>query len=245
MPGGSAQHQPTILGRQPPPQQQQQHIPPSTPTYHHHHQHQRPKSRRRSTAPSKPGPPLISPATESSFAIPPPPQTPRQSFQPSPGTPKVSTISFTPLPDFSTINPPLSAAAENYSSPGNVFSYSPSDFPHAVGGPTPGSEPIFAPTPPPTNPQYATYPFSATPGHQNGAAANALTPGSYSQTSGSHSERSAGVEKDPFLSLLEQLAENEGNDKGGPSELDFFLGSTGGEGMGLDGGGDAGNGMAA
>ena len=32
-------------------------------------------------------------------------------------------------------------------------------------------------------------------------------------------------EKDPFLSLLEQLAENE-HSHGGPSELDFFLGNT-------------------
>ncbi len=30
------------------------------------------------------------------------------------------------------------------------------------------------------------------------------------------------MEKDPFLSLLEQLAENE-HSQGGPSELDFFL----------------------
>lgn len=30
------------------------------------------------------------------------------------------------------------------------------------------------------------------------------------------------VERDPFLSLLEQLAENE-QSRGGPSELDFFL----------------------
>lgn len=29
-------------------------------------------------------------------------------------------------------------------------------------------------------------------------------------------------DKDPFLSLLEQLAENE-NSRGGPSELDFYL----------------------
>lgn len=33
-------------------------------------------------------------------------------------------------------------------------------------------------------------------------------------------------EKDPFLSLLEQLAENE-HSRGGPSELDFFLGNGG------------------
>jgi hypothetical protein len=33
-------------------------------------------------------------------------------------------------------------------------------------------------------------------------------------------------EKDPFLSLLEQLAENE-HSRGGPSELDFFLSGGG------------------
>lgn len=39
-----------------------------------------------------------------------------------------------------------------------------------------------------------------------------------------------GGERDPFLSLLEQLAENE-QSRGGPSELDFFL-SGGGHGGG-------------
>lgn len=36
-------------------------------------------------------------------------------------------------------------------------------------------------------------------------------------------------DKDPFLSLLEQLAENE-QSRGGPSELDFFL--SGGQDIG-------------
>lgn len=40
----------------------------------------------------------------------------------------------------------------------------------------------------------------------------------------SNNGRTSGEEKDPFLSLLEQLAENE-QQRGGPSELDFFLGS--------------------
>lgn len=48
----------------------------------------------------------------------------------------------------------------------------------------------------------------------------ALTPSAQSQGSGTHTE--SGSEKDPFLSLLEQLAENE-NSQRGPSELDFFL----------------------
>lgn len=38
-----------------------------------------------------------------------------------------------------------------------------------------------------------------------------------------------GGERDPFLSLLEQLAENE-QSRGGPSELDFFLSGGGGGG---------------
>lgn len=58
------------------------------------------------------------------------------------------------------------------------------------------------------------------------------TPGGHSQTSrGSNATISEGSgpvggsavsENDPFLSLLEQLAENE-NSQGGPSELDYFL----------------------
>lgn len=77
----------------------------------------------------------------------------------------------------------------------------------------------IAPTPP-SNPQYATFPFD-TATAQSGAA---LTPGAQSQTSGSHtaSSETGNLEKDPFLSLLEQLAENE-HSQGGPSELDFFL----------------------
>ncbi|GKZ49279.1 hypothetical protein AbraIFM66951_001683 [Aspergillus brasiliensis] len=86
------------------------------------------------------------------------------------------------------------------------------------------SDPFAAPTPP-AQPQYATFPFEATPGGP------ALTPDAPSQ--GSSSATATGTaaggaatgegEKDPFLSLLEQLAENE-HSQGGPSELDFFLG---------------------
>ncbi|KAI4851282.1 hypothetical protein E4T44_02227 [Aureobasidium sp. EXF-8845] len=36
-------------------------------------------------------------------------------------------------------------------------------------------------------------------------------------------------DKDPFMSLLEQLAENEQTGHGGPSDLDFFLSSNGGQ----------------
>jgi len=37
----------------------------------------------------------------------------------------------------------------------------------------------------------------------------------------------AEVEMDPFLSLLEQLVENEGG-RGGPSDLDYFIGTPNG-----------------
>ncbi|KAF2461728.1 fungal-specific transcription factor domain-containing protein [Lineolata rhizophorae] len=54
------------------------------------------------------------------------------------------------------------------------------------------------------------------------------TPGATSATGSTHSHPSGsgGEDKDPFLSLLEQLAENE-HSRGGPSELDFFLGGAG------------------
>ncbi|OGM44365.1 Zn(II)2Cys6 transcription factor [Aspergillus bombycis] len=84
------------------------------------------------------------------------------------------------------------------------------------------SEPFNAPTPP-SQPQYATFPFEASvPGA-------ALTPDAQSQGSASGAGAGPGdqssSEKDPFLSLLEQLAENE-HSQGGPSELDFFLGES-------------------
>ena len=47
----------------------------------------------------------------------------------------------------------------------------------------------------------------------------AATPGGLSQSGSSH----ANDEKDPFLTLLEQLAENE-HSRGGPSDLDYYLG---------------------
>lgn len=79
----------------------------------------------------------------------------------------------------------------------------------------------------PSNHQYATYPFDAAPTDVNGTAQGptALTPGAHSQNSSTHTTNGSegeSLEKDPFLSLLEQLAENE-HSQVGPSELDFFL----------------------
>lgn len=50
----------------------------------------------------------------------------------------------------------------------------------------------------------------------------AMTPGGRSNGESSGTTGEGQTEKDPFLSLLEQLAENE-HSRGGPSELDFFL----------------------
>ncbi|KAI9714428.1 MAG: hypothetical protein M1820_000389 [Bogoriella megaspora] len=47
------------------------------------------------------------------------------------------------------------------------------------------------------------------------------TPGAASATGSTHTD----AEKDPFLTLLERLAENE-DSQGGPSELDYFLGGA-------------------
>lgn len=59
---------------------------------------------------------------------------------------------------------------------------------------------------------------------QTGAA---MTPGGRSAGENADMEMEMEGEKDPFLSLLEQLAENE-QTRGGPSELDFFLGGGNG-----------------
>lgn len=87
----------------------------------------------------------------------------------------------------------------------------------------------ISPTPP-ANLQYASFPFDSQ-AQPCGPGPAALTPGDQSsQVSSSHTTGGTGTgaesatsEKDPFLSVLEQLAENE-TSQGGPSELDFFLG---------------------
>jgi hypothetical protein len=65
-------------------------------------------------------------------------------------------------------------------------------------------------------------------GYSNGMGAagpairEGMTPGGRSNGENSSTTGTSGEEKDPFLSLLEQLAENE-HSRGGPSELDYFL----------------------
>ena len=121
--------------------------------------------------------------------------------------------SLYPIPDTEMSGPSSLPLGTNSFSP-SAFGFSPPAFLSEQG--------VNSTSPPPSNPQYATFPFdTANANTQSGPTA--LTPDAQSQVSGSHTE--SGSEKDPFLSLLEQLAENE-NSQGGPSELDFFLGGS-------------------
>ncbi|KAL4813087.1 type I 3-dehydroquinase-domain-containing protein [Aspergillus spinulosporus] len=75
--------------------------------------------------------------------------------------------------------------------------------------------------------QYATFPFESTPVPvpvpvESPSATSQSQPSSATAGPGSSGNGNGNEEKDPFLSLLEQIAENEHN-PGGPSELDFFL----------------------
>lgn len=112
--------------------------------------------------------------------------------------------------------------------------FSASSFPFSPFPPPPDTMVSLLTSTPPSNTLYATFPFDPQHQHQNaygsiGHGTTALTPGAQSQ--GSHGTTASEVgsaDKDPFLLLLEQLAENEQNPLGGPSELDFFLASGNG-----------------
>jgi hypothetical protein len=157
-------------------------------------------------------------------------QTPLPSPQPSNSTPQTTTTlpSIFSLPGTEHTNP-----NHNQQDQSNQLAL-PAGFSPTVFGLSP---PPFlsetnlniAPTPP-SNPQYATFPFDAAHTGMSGTAGGTvLTPGAQSHTSGTQTttgSEGGSLEKDPFLSLLEQLAENE-NSQGGPSELDFFLTGTG------------------
>ena len=78
------------------------------------------------------------------------------------------------------------------------------------------------------NPQYQQYNNAFSYGSADrdrgvGGAGDMPTPGAMSNNGSTLSEN----DKDPFLNLLEQLAENEHGRGDGPSDLDFFLSSQG------------------
>lgn len=60
------------------------------------------------------------------------------------------------------------------------------------------------------------------------AAGNTTAPSPGAKSTNGSTGTGPGDEKDPFLSLLEQLAENEGQFARGPGEFDFFFGGNGG-----------------
>ncbi|KAL4782378.1 type I 3-dehydroquinase-domain-containing protein [Aspergillus varians] len=76
--------------------------------------------------------------------------------------------------------------------------------------------------------QYATFPFEpplvpvGSPDSQDKLSSGGAGTGSSTGGGGPGGSGSTNEEQDPFLSLLEQIAENE-HSQGGPSELDFFL----------------------
>jgi hypothetical protein len=103
------------------------------------------------------------------------------------------------------------------------FTFSPlPPIPSLAPTPTPGQTQAHPPPPQPQDQSHsATFdPMLSMPTPYDQQA----TPGAASTSGGSvHTD----PDKDPFLSLLEQLAENEVS-RGGPSELDYFLsGQTG------------------
>lgn len=154
-----------------------------------------------------------------------------------------------PLQSSPSLQSTTGESTENHTNPLTLPAFSPSAFSLSPPPFLTNPPPTIAPTPP-SNPQYATFPFDTSHAKLSGAAhpgpmdtSTALTPGAQSQTSGSHTggSETGNLENDPFLSLLEQLAENE-HSQGGPSELDFFLtgdldGEADGEDEGNSGGG--------
>lgn len=117
-------------------------------------------------------------------------------------------FAFPPIPPNNlsdSQNPPdlsSSSGMPNQQSPSNLNTNIPGATPTDSGN---NFDPMFSmPTPAPYEQQAVA------------------TPSAASATGSAHTD----PDKDPFLSLLEQLAENEVS-RGGPSELDFFLSRTG------------------
>ena len=176
-------------------------------------------------------------------AVPPPLLTPTSATHPSNSTGKSTATESaskrasspaTSLPSFSP-PPPQSSTTGNMAnnSTNNLqLPFSP-NFAFSPLPPIPSLAPSLAPTPTPGLTQ--AHPPPPQSQDQSHAAFDPMlsmptpydqqpTPGAASTSGGSvHTD----PDKDPFLSLLEQLAENEVS-RGGPSELDYFLGGQSG-----------------
>lgn len=121
--------------------------------------------------------------------------------------------SLFPVTDTEMSGPSSLPTGANSFSP-SAFGFSPPVFLSEQG--------INAASSPPSQSQQNAFPLDTTNTNTQ-SGTTALTPDAQSQVSGSNTD--SGSEKDPFLNLLEQLAENE-HSQGGPSELDLFLGGS-------------------
>ncbi|KAJ2971636.1 hypothetical protein NQ176_g7594 [Zarea fungicola] len=100
-----------------------------------------------------------------------------------------------------------------------------SNNPGMMGPATPGYDPMFGAVP--TNAYgspAAWHGIDVNGQHRNQPNATAPSPSTKSNTGSTGTQ---GDEKDPFLTLLEQLAENEQRFNNGTGELDFFLAGAG------------------
>lgn len=173
-----------------------------------------PAKKRRSTASSAPKPRIQSATLPTpTSATHPPADAAARSALPTFLDPKAedTNTSSTAVPPFT---PPSTTSALNGPTNTNTalnipfspsFSFSP--LPQLAS---------LAPSPGPANQDSAFDPMLSmpTPYEQQ------HTPGGASASGSAHTDPE---NKDPFLSLLEQLAENEMSQQGGPSELDYFL----------------------
>lgn len=123
-----------------------------------------------------------------------------------------------PLTSPAAAQPPHTSAADE----NQTFSQNPLSPSFSF---SPWQSHLSLPSDPNLNPAQFDNLFSI-PGQNHTAVFDQQTPGGMSANGSVNTEG----DKDPFMSLLEQLAENEQTGHGGPSDLDFFLSSNGGQG---------------
>ena len=184
--------------------------PQVLPSNNHLYSNGRPTKKRRSTATSSSKAPLPTPTSATHPPITGPSISTNHTESHDPSAPATSLPPYTP---------PSASNNSNNTQTLNLSSFSP-NF-------------AFSPLP-----QLASLAPTPTPGLSNPNQDNSTshldpmlsmptpyeqqaTPGAASTSGSAHTD----PDKDPFLSLLEQLAENEVS-RGGPSELDFFLSAS-------------------
>ncbi|KAF2662218.1 hypothetical protein K491DRAFT_710166 [Lophiostoma macrostomum CBS 122681] len=150
-------------------------------------------------APSASSDPAPDDATAPSTSLP-PFTPPPANAQPSTVLPFSPTFTFSPLPPLASLAPTPTPQAQS------AHALPPNNLPPSQSQSQSQNQPSFDPM------LSMPTPYDQQP-----------TPGAASTSGSVHTD----PDKDPFLSLLEQLAENEVS-RGGPSELDYFLGSAGG-----------------